>query len=260
MSKLSIVVCSYNQANFIRETLESLFNQQNLSPGQLEVIVIDGASTDGSREIVAEYKDKLAYFVSEPDNGQTHALNKGFAKATGDIRGWLCSDDLLEPGAVRFVLDFLASHPRIDFIYGDFKVIDENGAFLKLRKEIPFSWFIWAYGGHNYIPQPSAFWRQELHEQAHGLDEAFDLGMDSDLWARFSERTKPHHVNKVLSAVRWYPAAKSQRMRELSVNDHHRVCLRYGVDHSSLRTRLLKVIAKTCRVSWKLATGCYWSM
>jgi glycosyltransferase involved in cell wall biosynthesis len=256
--RLSVVVCSYNQRLFIRDTLESLFNQQNVAPRELEVIVIDGGSTDGSAEIVAEYAKELAYFVSEPDQGQTHALNKGFAKATGDILGWLCSDDLLEPNAVRSVVDYFAENPQVDFVYGDCKVIDQKGEFLTIKKEIPFSWFIWAYGDHNYIPQSSAFWRRSLHQQVNGLDETFDLGMDADLFARFSERTQPRHVNLVLSTVRTYAEAKSQRMREKSVNDHRRVCLRYGVDHNSLGTRVLKVVAKTCRLSWKTAKGCYW--
>ena len=256
--KLSVVVCSYNQCLFVRDTLESLFNQQHLAPRELEVIVIDGGSTDGSAEIVGEYEKKLAYYVSEPDQGQTHALNKGFARATGDILGWLCSDDLLEPNATRFVVDFFANHPQVDFIYGDCKVIDQAGEFLEFKKEIPFNWFIWAYGDHNYIPQSSAFWRRALHQQVNGLDETFDLGMDADLFARFSERTRPRHVNVVLSTVRTYAQAKSRRMLEKSVNDHRRVCLRYGVDHNSLSTRLLKVVAKTCRLSWKTATGCYW--
>ena len=93
-------MCSYNQGAFIRETLDSLINQQNVTPNELEVIVIDGASSDGSIEIIEAYKDRLGYFVSEPDRGQTHALNKGLARATGDVLGWLCSDDLLQPGIV----------------------------------------------------------------------------------------------------------------------------------------------------------------
>ncbi len=256
--RISIVVCSYNQAPFIRETLESLINQQNVARDELEVIVIDGASNDGSVEIIESYKDKLSYFVSEPDRGQTHALNKGFALATGDVLGWLCSDDLLQSDAVRFVLDYFRAHPGVDFIYGDADEIGRNGELLKMRKETPFNWFIWAYGGHNYINQSSAFWRRSLHEQVHGLDEAFNLVMDGDLWARFAERTRARHVSKILSSVRVYPQMKSQRLRTRAIEEQRRIYLRYGIDHSRNYTRALKLTARICRVGWKAATGCYW--
>ncbi len=256
--RISIVVCSYNQAPFIRETLESLINQQNVTRDELEVIVIDGASSDGSVEIIESYKDKFRYFVSEPDRGQTHALNKGFALATGDVLGWLCTDDLLQPDAVRFVLDYFREHPEVDFIFGDVKLIGRNGEVLKTRKEIPFNWFIWAYGDHNYIQQPSAFWRRSLHEQVNGLDEAFNLDMDGDLWARFAERTRGRHVSRVLSSVRTYPETKSRQMRERAIEEHRTICRRYGIDHSRNYTRALKLAARICRVGWKAASGCYW--
>jgi glycosyltransferase involved in cell wall biosynthesis len=256
--KLSIVVCSYNQAAFIRETLNSLIDQQNVKPGELELIVIDGGSSDGSIEIIESYKDKLSYFLSEPDRGQTHALNKGFAVATGDILGWLCSDDLLHPGAVRFVVDYFRGHPEVDFIYGDAKIIDQKGELLRIKKETPFNWFIWVYGEHNFIPQASAFWRRSLHEQVKGLDETFNLDMDGDLWARFSERTRLCHVSKVLSTVRIYPETKSQRMRTRAIEEHRRICRRYGVDHSETQARVLKLAARLCRVGWKVTKGCYW--
>ena len=251
------MVCSYNQASFIRETLESLVNQQDLRPGELEIIVIDGGSTDGSVEIIREYAMHFAYVVSEPDHGQTHALKKGFARATGDIQGWLCSDDILDAGSVRFVLDYFQGHPEVEFIYGDYLLIGTLGELLKIRKEIPFNWFIWKYD-HNYIPQQSSFWRRTLYEGVNGLDETFDLSMDGDLWARFAEHTRPRHVRQVLAKARRYPQAKTWRLSKQSMHEHRRVCLRYGADFTNPKARALRVLAKSLRVSWKLATGCYW--
>jgi glycosyltransferase involved in cell wall biosynthesis len=251
------VVCSYNQAAFIRDALESLVNQRNLKHGELEIIVIDGGSTDGSAEIIEEYADRCVFAVSEPDDGQTHALKKGFSHATGDILGWLCSDDLLELNTVRFVLDYFHNHPDAEFMYGDLEVIGSKGEALATRKEIPFNWFIWKYD-YNYIPQPSAFWKRELYENVNGLDETFDLCMDGDLWARFAERTRPRHVRRVLSKARSHPQTKTQRMEKQSADEYRRVCRRYGTELANVpSTHVLRLMAKMWRVSWKLTTGRY---
>jgi GT2 family glycosyltransferase len=255
--RLSIVLCSYNQVAFIRDALESLVKQKNLRPGELEIIVMDGGSTDGSAEIIQEYAEHCALLVSERDGGQTQALKNGFSRATGDILGWLCSDDVLEPNTVRFVLDYFRGHPDAEFMYGDLQVIGPKGEIRSTRNEIPFNWFIWKYD-YNYIPQPSAFWRRGLYEEVNGLDETFDLCMDGDLWARFAERTRPRHVRRVLSSARSHPQTKTQRMERQSEDEYRRVCSRYGTDLANVpRTHALRLLAKVWRVGWKLTTGRY---
>ena len=256
--KLSIVVCSYNQAAYLRQALDSLATQRDLRPGELEVLVIDGGSTDGSVEIVREFEKHFAYSVSEPDRGQTHALRKGFDRATGDIQGWLCSDDVLEPNTAREVLDYFHSHPAARFVYGDATFIDQNGRSIRRKKEIPFNSFIWRYD-HNYIPQPSTFWRKSLYEEVGGLDESFDVAMDGDLWARFLQRARPEHIRKPLSCFRLQPQQKTQVLREEHDKMHRRYCARLGRSfaHPAQRKAAF-VVAKTWRVSWKLVTGCYW--
>src|ERR1700736_2614817 len=117
--KISIVICSFQQAPYLRQTLESVTRQRDVGAGELEIIVIDGGSKDGSVQIIREFEPSLAYWISEPDRGQTDALRKGFARATGDIHGWLCSDDLLEPNTVREVIDFFTVHPDSSFCYGN---------------------------------------------------------------------------------------------------------------------------------------------
>jgi glycosyltransferase involved in cell wall biosynthesis len=257
-SKLSMVVCSYNQAPFIRETLESLVKQQDVRPGELEIIVIDGGSTDGSAEIIMEYAEHYAFVVSEPDGGQTQALKRGFSRAAGDVLGWLCSDDVLEPNTTRFVLDYFGQNPEVEFMYGDAHLIGRAGELLKTKREIPFNWFIWKYA-YNYVPQSSAFWRRSLYEEVNGLDETFELCMDGDLWARFAERTRPRHVKRVLSKIRTYPQQKTHRLEAQSADEYKRVCRRYGTDLTNITTvRALRLLARFWRVSWKLMTGCYW--
>ncbi len=256
--RLSVVIPSFNQGEFLEETLLSLFNQQDIARDEFEIIVIDGGSADDSIEIIKRYADRIAYWVSEPDEGQTHALIKGFAVAQGDILAWLCSDDLFESTTVREVIDYFSERPEVAFVYGDSGWIDRKGRFLRWKKEIPFNWFIWARG-YNYIPQPSTFWRRDLYEEAGGLRQEFDLAMDADLWARFARITRPRHVRRAWSRMRSYPEQKNQRLRARSDTEDLRIrrSLGYRVDWPVYR-QLMYLVAKVFRVSWKLAVRCYW--
>jgi glycosyltransferase involved in cell wall biosynthesis len=256
--KLSIVVPSFQQAKFLEATLSSLANQRNVADDELEIILIDGGSNDGSIEIIRQFSPRLSYWVSEPDRGQTHALCKGFARASGDVLGWLCSDDLLEPDAARSALDYLAEHPEQDFFYGDALWIDAEGNVVRAKKEIPFNWFIWT-NDHNYIPQPSAFWRRSLYDACGGLNETLHCAMDSDLFAKFASRSRPRHLKQVLSRVRVYPEQKTQKFLQVSLREHEQACLQAGSNTAQLLPRpARKMVAKGMRVGWKLATGCYW--
>jgi glycosyltransferase involved in cell wall biosynthesis len=253
-----MVVPSYRQARHLGATLRSLADQRGLQSGELEVLVIDGGSSDGSVEVIREYESLLSYWVSEPDRGQTHALIKGFARATGDIHAWLCSDDLLEPDAVRFVLDYFRDHSAVQFLYGDALWIDAAGRVLRAKKEIPFNWYIWR-NDHNYIPQPSTFWRSSLYRQSGGLDESIDCAMDSDLFAKFASRCRPHHVRQTLSRIRTYPEQKTRKLREVSLREHSEACRRaVPSSRNLLPLPASRMVAKSLRVTWKLATGCYW--
>ena len=256
--KLSMVVCSYNQAPFLRQALASLVTQCNVSREELEIIVIDGGSTDGSPEIIRSFEPYLTYWVSEPDRGQSHALRKGFDRSTGDIQGWLCSDDLLEPHACRAALDYFRAHPEVRCFYGDARLVDERDHLIKAKKEIPFNWFIWRYD-YNYLPQPSTFWRKDLYDQVGGVEESLHVCMDGDLWARFAEVTRIEHLPVVLSRMRVQKEQKTQRLQQEGLLVQNRITSRYGVRHDRvLRTKAAFVLAKTMRVGWKAATGCYW--
>jgi glycosyltransferase involved in cell wall biosynthesis len=256
--KLSVVVCSYNQASYLGQALESLVAQRGLSREELEILVMDGGSTDGSAEIIRQFAPHLAAWVSEPDRGQGHALRKGFHRSTGDILGWLCSDDVLEPEAARITLDYFRSHPDVRCVFGDAYLIDERGRVVRPKKEIPFNRFIWRYD-YNYLPQPSTFWRRDLYEQVGGVDESLDVCMDGDLWARFAEVTTLHHIRVVLSRMRLQPQQKTQRLHRESVRVQKDIAARYGVRQDRAVTRQAAfVAAKAMRIGWKLATGCYW--
>ncbi|MFZ5512575.1 MAG: glycosyltransferase family 2 protein [Pseudomonadota bacterium] len=248
LPRISLVTCSYQQAGYLEATLRSVLEQ---GYDDLEYIVIDGGSSDGSADIIRAYGSRLAYWVSEPDRGQTDALAKGFRRSTGEVLGWLCSDDLLLPGALRSVGEFFAAHPRVQAVYGDSLWIDGAGRFLRPKKEMPFNRFVFLYD-HNYIPQPSMFWRRSLFEAVGGLDPDFNLAMDSDLWERFSARTAIAHLPRYLSCMRFYPEQKTrsqrpQGRREDAVIRHRRSVHRqtrplYPLLH--LGARLLRVALK----------------
>lgn len=206
---ISIVTCSYQQARFLEATMRSVLGQKYPA---LDYIVMDGGSKDGSCEIIERHADALSHWVSEKDEGQTDALIKGFRQAKGEVLGWLCSDDLLLPGALEAVGRFFRDHPDVEAVYGDALWIDANGALLRPKREMSFNRFVYLHD-HNYIPQPSMFWRRSLYEAVGGLDTRFNLAMDSDLWDRFASRTKIAHLPRYLSCMRYYPEQKTRHLR-----------------------------------------------
>ena len=178
---ISIVTPSYNQAQFLEETILSVLSQDYPS---IEYLIIDGDSTDGSVEIIRKYEDRLAYWVSEPDQGQSQAINKGFQRANGEILAWMNSDDVYCPGAMRAAVDFLRLHPDVALVYGRAELIDGDGATL-----LPIPWEDFdvptCITRQRYpIPQPAAFFRREAVQRVGLLDERLHYCLDWDYWIR----------------------------------------------------------------------------
>jgi glycosyltransferase involved in cell wall biosynthesis len=180
--KISIITPSFNQAKFLRRTIESVLEQDYPN---LEYIVMDGGSTDGSLEIIREVADCLSYWESIPDEGQTDAINKGFARASGKYLAWLNSDDVYQPGAIREAVSYLESHPDVGMVYGDCTFIDAQDRkigrfpaaqtnYQRLRR------------GYVHIPQQSSFFRASLWNKVGPLDPSFYFAMDYDLWVRLA--------------------------------------------------------------------------
>jgi len=213
---------------------------------------------DGSVGVIQRYADRLSYWVSEPDRGETDAVHKGFSRATGDILGWLASDDIHEPWTLKEVARFFMENPKANVVYGDLTWIDTKGRVIKHKKEHPFNRFIWMYD-HNFIPQPSTFWRRALYERVGGFNRAFDLAMDADLWVRFADASPIHHVRRAWSRMRLYAEQKNQRLRWKSDLEDLEIRCRYGFGAEPVWSRRAKkAVAKGMRVTWKLVTGCYW--
>ena len=202
--KVTIVTPSYNQAAFLEQTILSVLNQDYPN---IEYIVIDGGSRDGSVDIIKKYQHRLAYWVSEPDRGQSHAINKGFQLATGEILNWLNSDDLLMPSAARIAVHYLTEKPEVGMVYGDRLVIDAKGNTLKLIEHPSFNPRVMLY--NIAIPQETAFFRRQHWIEVNGVNEALRYCMDYELWIKLNKVTQIYHIPFVLGAYRSHEVAKS---------------------------------------------------
>ena len=179
---VSIVTPSFNQARYLEATLRSVLEQDYPA---IEYIVMDGGSTDGSSAILERYSERLAGWVSEKDRGQTDAINKGFARAKGDVLAWLNSDDTYNPGAVRAAVEALQRNPQAGMVYGDANYIDENGQVIG-RFPAAQTDYARLRRGYVHVPQQAAFWRAELWRKVGPLDPSFYFAMDYDLWVRLA--------------------------------------------------------------------------
>ena len=203
--RVSIVTPSYNQGRFIEETIRSVLLQ---GYPDLEYIIIDGGSTDGSVEIIRKYEKWLTYWVSEPDGGQSDAINKGFRVSTGEILAWLNSDDTYMPGAIGKSASFLDEHPLVGMVYGDCNVIDEHSRVISLLRTQKFDLYR-ELCFSNTIPQPSAFFRRSVVEGVGLLDTELHYAMDYDLWIRIALASEIVRIPGVIANFRRHEGTKS---------------------------------------------------
>ena len=203
--RISIVTPSYNQGLFLEETIRSVLLQ---GYPDLEYIIIDGTSTDESVGIIRKYEPWITYWTSEPDAGQTDAINKGIRKTSGDVLAWLNSDDVYCPEALRQIAKYFVTSPHVDLFYGDCEMIDGSGRLFDRFNVRPGD-FVQLLE-ENFIAQPSAFCTRKAWEKAGGLDESLHYAMDYDLWLRiFLGGMTPVYVPTVLSRFRYHAASKS---------------------------------------------------
>ncbi|OGP75693.1 MAG: hypothetical protein A2V86_15445 [Deltaproteobacteria bacterium RBG_16_49_23] len=213
---VSIVTPSYNQGRFIEETIQSVLNQDYPN---LEYIIVDGGSTDGTLDILKTYGGRIRW-ISEPDSGQSEAVNKGFRMSRGEILGWLNSDDTYIPGAIRCAVEYLVGHPEVAMMYGDGYEVDGQGR--RVRKfptpekfDLDRLMYRW-----NYIQQPAVFMRRDPLFEVTLLDPTLHWSMDYDLWIRIGRQYKIAYFPVPLANLRNYMTTKTAsgglpRLREI---------------------------------------------
>jgi glycosyltransferase involved in cell wall biosynthesis len=201
---VSIITPSFNQARFLEQTLQSVLGQGYVP---LEYLVVDGASTDGSLEILHRYADRFAWWVSEPDAGQAEAINKGLRRAKGEIVAWLNSDDIYLPGAIEKAVAAFEQNPGLGLVFGDVLAIDSDGqATNRLRYG---NWSLPDLMAFRVIGQPSVFMRRSVLEQAGYLDLSYHYLLDHQLWLRMAQKGGMLYLPETLSAARFHAESKN---------------------------------------------------
>ena len=186
-------------------TIQSVLSQDY---ARIEYILIDGASTDGSTEIIRKYEDRFAYWVSEKDNGQAEAINKGLARAKGQIIVWLNSDDYYLPHTISAVVKIFEENPDVVMVYGDMLAVDEQGQTLNVLKYKQLS--LEDLLCFQIIGQPSVFFRRSALEKAGLLDTSLHFLLDHHLWIRLAQQGKILHIPQTWSAARYHAEAKNR--------------------------------------------------
>jgi glycosyltransferase involved in cell wall biosynthesis len=228
--RISIVTPSYNQAQFIPWTVRSVLLQRY---SNLEYIVMDGGSTDGTQQALAPYADRFAHYVSEKDNGQSDAIARGFERSTGQIMAYLNSDDMLAPGTLEFVAHFFAHHPEVDAIYSHRCTVDQGNKVISYWILPPHSNYLMMRW--DLIPQETCFWRRSLFEKCGNIDPQFHFALDYDLFLRYMKAGRFVRANRFLGAFRYHSSAKTATLladvgqKEIrQVREKHGIRIRKG--------------------------------
>jgi glycosyltransferase involved in cell wall biosynthesis len=239
--KISIVTPSYNQGIYLEKTIVSILSQNYPN---LEYLVIDGDSCDRSIDIIRSYESRITFWVSEPDTGQSNAINKGLQRATGELFGWVNSDDCLAEGALHAVAEMYRLNPVAGAFIGAGDYVDRYGRVLMHKTPTPVTYrslYDWLELFH--FMQPSCFFTRTAWERAGGLDESINFAMDLDLWFKIAQNFNFELTDTLFSKSLVHGAAKTKRDKYLSEVDAAFVIMRHGGD-AQARKNLDRIAAK----------------
>lgn len=210
--RISIVTPCFNKVKFLEAAIQSVLDQ---GYPNLEYIIVDGGSTDGSTKIVQRYASDLTWWTSEPDNGMYDALQKGFSRTTGEIMRWVNADDIIPPKALFTVAELFHSYQDLEWVQGCPSWIDEAGRLVCTARDLRrWSKFDYYLGDYRWIQQESTYWRRSLWEKAGGyVDASLELAGDLELWARFFRHAPLHITGAIVGAGRWCREAEGQLSR-----------------------------------------------
>jgi glycosyltransferase involved in cell wall biosynthesis len=226
----SVLTPSLNGATYFQQTRDSVMSQTGNF--DLQWIVIDGGSHDGTIDYLRSLKDPRVQWVSEADHGQSAAINKGLGMAGGDIVAWLNSDDLYLPGALSAVADAFATHPEAQWLIGRCNIIDKDGQITRssithYKERLLHDYTLKRLLRENMICQPAVFWRRDFGRSVGFLDESLRYTMDYDLWLRMARQSRPLIIDRTLASFRVHMASKSRGGHREQFNEGYRVACRY---------------------------------
>lgn len=226
--RITVITPSYNQGEFIAETIESVLGQEY---PELEYLVIDGGSTDGTLDVLKRYEGRLDW-VSEPDRGQSDAINKGIRKATGDIIAYLNSDDLYDAGALRKVAGYFEAHPGCLWVTGRCGIIDAKGRETRGYIAAYKNFLLRRYGYNillvtNFISQPATFIRREAFGELGLFDESQHRVMDYEFWLRLGRKYPPGFIDDCLAHFRVHPGSKTSSSFDRTFREELEVARKY---------------------------------
>lgn len=222
---VSVITPSYNQARYLEKTIQSVLGQDY---PHVEYIIVDGGSTDGSPDVIKKYADRLAWWVSERDQGQTDAINKGFNRANGEILAWLNSDDTYNPGAIGEAVKYLIENPEIAMVYADCNFIDEEGQVIGKFNSAQTD-YRRLRAGFVHIPQQTMFFRAKYWKELGPLDPSFYFAMDYDLWTRIAAKAPLKYLaGRVWANFRIHTSSKTNIADERGWQEMLRVHYRDG--------------------------------
>ena len=253
LPSITIVTPSFQQARFLERTIQSIIGQNY---PRLEYLIFDGGSTDGSVEIIKKYADRINFWVSEKDDGQSDAINKGLSRATGEIVGWINSDDTMAPGSLEAIGTYYRAHQDAEFLYGHLNLIDADDHIIRRLFAVQTNAHELIYFNRNLFSQPGTTWRRRLQERIGLLDRSLHYTMDCDLYIRAAKATPLHFIPRRLANLRIHGDTKTKLMKPRFDAEHKLLDERYGARSTNRivkqffnlrrRMRILR-----CLANWK---------